>query len=174
MSFPACHSQVFDVTPPMYPARDGIKACLWPNNKLWKSFSDIALNNLFFGSMNDSCSGRNVTGTLVGCSTSLKLSRSTTKGIDTTNCQYNSATRVLKLKALRALSSTDKFIHNIVWRVRDECGNSKDYVAGIVVAPSFTSDVYTEYYDTTQKIWDVKKTSAGTKSTTCIVADLAS
>lgn len=115
-----------------------------------------------------------VTGQVVACYTSFSLSRSTTKGIDTTNCKYNAATRVLKLKALRSLDSTARYIHNIVWRVRDECGNSKDYVAGIIVGPSWSSDVYTEYYNQKQNIWDVQKTSSGTVSSACIVADLAS
>jgi hypothetical protein len=167
--------QVYDTTPPTYPARDAVKGCLWPNNRRWYAFSDIAINSVFgFGTIVDACSSRNLTTRLVSCSTSLTLSRSTRKGIDTSNCQYNPTTRVLKLKALRPLDTTQRWIHNMVWRVADDCGNTKDYVAGIVVGPSFSTDVYTEAFDPAQGILEVTRTSIGTSSTACLVADLAS
>lgn len=147
---------------------------MWPNNRLWFAFSDIAVNNLFgFGTINDACSSRNLTTQLVACSTSLTLTRSTAKGIDTTNCKYDAATRVLKLRALRALVSTQRWIHNIVWRATDECGNSKDYVAGIVVGPSYPTDTYTEVFNQALGIWDVTRSSVGQAAGPCLVAGLS-
>lgn len=167
--------QVFDNTPPVYPARDAIKGCLWPNNKLWFAFSDIVVNSIFgFATINDACSSRKLTTQLVACSTSLKLTRSTAQGIDTRNCKYDVATRILKLKALRALDSTQRWIHNMVWRVTDECGNSKDYVAGIVVGPSYPTDAYTEYFDKTLGIWEVTRSSVGPAAGPCFAAGLSS
>lgn len=121
--------QVYDTQPPVYPAGDGIKVCIFPPNNKYVTFANFTTSNAYFGlgSAQDACSkATQLKWTVVGCTPS-----AANKGHDPI-CKYDSATDTLSVPAVAAHGDADN-IFTIKVKITDPCGNGRLVSSAVAV-----------------------------------------